>query len=90
MSTLGPTKAQTFTSTARGGFTIFMLGNTAQEKRHGGLQEHAFSLRSDIITKFQTGDQRGDDVASVRFGRLGRLNLNHRPSPYRGGGVCGL
>lgn len=45
------TRANTFASTARGGFAIFMLGNPSQEKSHGGVHRQAFSPRIHVMTK---------------------------------------
>lgn len=55
--------ANTFASTARGGFTIFMLGNTAQESHRRA--EAAFSLQMHRLTMLLTVNQREDDAMLV-------------------------
>lgn len=48
----GPDKgANTFTSTARGGFTIFMLGNTAQEKESQRCEDAGFLAMDTLANK---------------------------------------
>lgn len=70
----GPNEgANTFTSTARGGFTIFTLGNTAREKSQRGMQRQAFLPRIHVLTKLLTAYQGEDDAVSVILGRLSRV-----------------